>query len=234
MSISTTSNVVFDVSRFCSQLTDEPTVGSKVTDEPTFMRILGKAVASHDPSNDEVKGQHVVKLTLSGELLESVSCGVGERFGRIAADYCTRDSRGVVGCYLKRKFALPVSQVSVVVYTLKAYVADPDVSDEEAARVSGFLESKEGDKYIIVAVLASYGAESPLSPRRFVANFAGGNQSMLQRVATIEAGFIGDPRSPVGSPSLADVIDAREAFIALRDEAATVTEYDEKYSVVAD
>tara|TARA_R110000824_G_scaffold82768_2_gene207381 strand:- start:3686 stop:4375 length:690 start_codon:yes stop_codon:yes gene_type:complete len=229
MSSISTSKAIFDVSRFCSQISSDfegtTTVGSKVTDVDTFIKILTGAMASHDPSKDEVEGQHYVQLPLSGELLNSVSCGVGERFGRTAADYIPRDHRGVVGAYLKREFALPVSKVAVIVYTLEAYAADPDVSDEEVQRVTDFLVAK-GDPYVIVAVLASYGSESPLSPRRFVANFAG-NNVMQQRRDSIEAGIA----------DLSDSIASSVASDALRlifEEAAEVTEYDEKYCVVAD
>tara|TARA_R110002020_G_scaffold354958_4_gene567679 strand:+ start:215 stop:1018 length:804 start_codon:yes stop_codon:yes gene_type:complete len=265
---SLTSNVIFDVSSCCGALpsvspvydgslavgtstwtfSDEEnrTVGSKVTNVEVFLRILSEALASHDTDGDGVVGQHFVELPVTDELLESVTSGVGKRQGRTEADYVLRDHRGNVGAYLKRECALPAESVRVLVYTLEAYCADPEVTAEEAERVTRpFVIQKDGAKFwhpqitettndaekishVIVAVLADAGPKSPLSPRRFAANFAG-NNVMLERRDAIEATVYSG-----ASASSSEIGDALEALRLTYKEAAEVTEYDEKYCVVAD
>jgi hypothetical protein len=263
---SLTSNVVFGVSSFCNQLSGEATVGSKVTDVETFFPILSEALASHDESNDEVKGQHCVELPITDDgqgsftdtavaIRKSVMAGVGKRtrtegvpptvsavpltpeeeemmrtgswrseHPRGKKDYVKADHRGVVDCYLKREFALSVESVRVIVYTVDAYKADPQVPQEEYERV---MASADDVTHVIVAVLADAGPKAPLSPRRFVANLAGGNNVMLERLEAIEDALY-------EAPSPEQVTAAIKALRALTREAAEVTAYDEKYCVVAD
>ena len=63
----------------------------------------------------------------------------------------------------------------MVVYTREAHLADPDVvaNPTEAARISS------DTTHVIVAVLASAGPSSPLTPFRLVANLTGGNVEAL-------------------------------------------------------
>ncbi len=267
MSSLTSSNVTFDVSSFCNALpsvspvysednkygaptwtfADEEnrTVGSKVTNVEVFLRILSEALASHDTDGDEVAGQHCVELPVTDELLAAVTSGVGARQGRTEADYVLRDHRGITGAYLKRECALPAESVRVIVYTLEAYVSDPDVPAEEAERVTRpFVIQQDGVKFwhpqitettpdaekishVIVAVLADAGPKAPLSPRRFVANLAGGNNAMVARLEAIEDALY-------EAPSPDQISAAIKALRALTREAAEVTAYDEKYCVVAD
>jgi hypothetical protein len=142
-----------------------------------------------------------------------------------------------VGAYLKREFALPVSGVAVIVYSLDAYAADTDVSDEEVSRVASFLETKEGDRYVIVAVLASSGPASPLSPRRFAANFEGNKVMQSRRDVITEAIEWGGPvdDTPAAHREYArSEMYAKQALRLIYADAAEVTDYDAKYCVVAD
>jgi hypothetical protein len=70
--------------------------------------------------------------------------------------------------------AAPVDNVAVVVYTLDAYLKDPDCTPEETTRIKDM-----GPTHVLVAVLASAGKPSTLTAHRFVHNLAGGNLEAL-------------------------------------------------------
>jgi len=70
--------------------------------------------------------------------------------------------------------AAPVDNVAVVVYTKEAYLKDPDCTEEEHERINSL-----GCTHVLVAVLASSGKPSPLTPHRFIHNLAGGNREAL-------------------------------------------------------
>lgn len=153
---------------------DESVIGSKVEEPDAFWRELARAVRSHDFSKDRVPGQGLVALANAAGYLSS---GVGKRTDD-PSDYVARFYRGQVRLYLKRKFAAPVDSARAVVYTTKAYCRDPDVSDEEKEEIL-----KVGYTHMLVAVLASSGPPSPLSPYRFVHNLAGGNREAMEWTA---------------------------------------------------
>lgn len=161
----------FEVSNVCTAFGRE-TIGTKVLRFEPFFTLLGAALEQHDPSRDRVPGQHYI--VLSSEATKHVSAGVGRRSNNMNA-YVLRAHRGRVSAYLKRFLAEPVESVAVIVYTREAYLADPDVvaNPTEAARIVSDVT------HVIVAVLASAGPPSPLTPFRFVANLAGGNNEAL-------------------------------------------------------
>ena len=129
------------------------------------------AVAAHDLARDRVPGQHFIFLPRMAT--QHVSAGIGLRDGVPAHHYVTREHRGRVDCYLNREHAAQCDQVAVVVYTLDAYKADPEVDQTE---VNGFDNTVS---HVLVAVLAFAGPQAPLSPHRFVSNLAGGNREAL-------------------------------------------------------
>lgn len=147
-------------------------IGTRVTDLPAFMAVLGRAIEEHDFSKDEVPGQGFLMIP---DAVPLVSAGVGARTTD-PADYVCRVHRGVVSAFLKREKAATVEGCAAIVYTLEAYLADPDVlkEPEEAARVV-----EAGASHVLVAVLAFAGPKPPLTPHRFVANLAGGNNEAL-------------------------------------------------------
>ena len=104
-----------------------------------------------------------------------MSAGVGLRAEGGPEDYVLREWRGEVKAFLKRKFAAPVESLSVVVYTVAAYLADPQVDQSEREDIRN-----GGATHVIVAVLANAGPKPPAySPGRLVANLAGGNKDAL-------------------------------------------------------
>lgn len=143
-------------------------IGTKVTDSETFMAILADAIKAHDFSKDTVPGQGFLLLP---DAVPFVSAGVGPRSTN-PNDYVCRLHRSRVDCYLKREFAAPVEGCAAVVYSLAAYLADPDLEGEteEIKRITDLNPA-----YVIVAVLAFAGPKAALSPYRLTANLAGGN-----------------------------------------------------------
>jgi hypothetical protein len=160
-------------SDICSANRSE-TIGSKIIDDEGFCTAMCKAIEEYDFSSCRVPGQGFIHLPKEANV--SVSAGVGPR-SKNPQDYVLREHRGIVSAYLKREFAAPVTGVSLVVYTVEAYLKDPDVTPEEAKRIRDAT-------HIIVAVLAYAGPESsPLPPYRLVWNLAGGNLEALTYTA---------------------------------------------------
>ena len=154
-------------------------VGSKVTEPEHFMGYVEARVKAFDFDAQDTPGQGYMLLTHTA--CAHVSAGVGRHVkcydDNVAVDcYVLRRWRGQVKAFLKREHAAPVDSVAVVVYTRAAYLSDPDVAGDaaEVARVDA-----EGLTHVIVAVLASAGPRSPLSPGRLVSNLAGGNKDAL-------------------------------------------------------
>lgn len=175
-------------------------IGTSLKDskqEKSFYKQAEEIVRAFDFDAQPVLGQGYIPATsLTGFLLS----GVGLRTEN-PDDYVLRCHRGRVDAYLKRSHALPAKDVALIVYTRDAYFRDPDVVTDydEVSRVVS-LEAT----HILVAVLASAGPKSPLSPVRFVANLAGGNRE-----------------AATWSPEL------------IRAKAGTVMDYDKSWCVVA-
>jgi len=152
---------------------EEGTVGTKVwwQDQMDFLRVLYEEVEKFDWSSCRQPGQ--AYIVLPDKCCKWVSSGVGKRTMN-PEDYVIRSHRESVKLYLKRAFAAEVDNVAVVVYTLDAYLADPDIDEAETARILA-----TGCSHILVAVLAASGPKSPLTPTRFVHNLAGGNKEAL-------------------------------------------------------
>lgn len=160
----------------CSALSLTGVIGSKVTDHAGFMAALRGAIESHNFGRDRIPGQGLVQIP---DAIPFVSAGVG-RPTTDPSNYVLREYRGRVSAFLKRDFAAPVEGCAAVVYTMKAYLDDPDITPTEASRITAeslLLASNVSseDVYVLVAVLAFAGPQSQLGPYRFVANLAGGN-----------------------------------------------------------
>lgn len=146
------------------------TVGSKVVDPKGFMAALKKAVGTHDRSKDRVKGQHYILIPKSA--WTTVSAGVGRKTTN-PEDYVVRLHRGQPTLYLRREHAAEVEGLACVVYTREAYLSNQDIQNDlpEKERIEG-----SDCSHVMVAVLASAGPRSPLTPYRLVHNLAGGNK----------------------------------------------------------
>jgi hypothetical protein len=151
---------------------DKNTIGTKVTNKEHFLAILGEKLQTYAFPED---GHGFVSLD---ECLEDVTSGVADRDGMLRHMYHCREYRGEMCMFADRVAAYPAEHLNVIIYTLKAYLADPQVSHAERGRLSQYIiENTCGEPiYILVAVLATAGPVSPpLSSHRFVHNLAGGN-----------------------------------------------------------
>ena len=150
---------------------DPLTVGTKIIKPVSFFQAITSAVLTHDFSQDRIPGQGLIHCPAA---VPFVSGGVGRNINNPAA-YVLRSYRGSVHAYLKREFAEKVLDCNLIVYTLDAYLKDPDVSSEELTRIKDLAPD-----LVLVAVLATAdGYKSVLSPHRFVQNLAGGNNEAL-------------------------------------------------------
>lgn len=166
-------------SNICSAFEASGVIGSKVINHDGFMAVLRAAIEAHDFTQDRIQGQAF--LPLPRLVLPHVSCGTG-RHSSDHESYVLREHRGRVSAFLRRELAAPVESCAAVVYTMEAYLRDPDITTEEASRIVSEAMLGDDDKvsskdcYVIVAVLATAGPQSQLSPFRFVHNLAGGNK----------------------------------------------------------
>lgn len=201
------NDIRFAVSNICTAF-DPETVGSKVDLMATFMRLLEYAVRHHDTSKDRASGQHYI--VMPDEAKQTVSAGDGLKTDNVE-DYIIRYHREGPKMFLKRECAGEVKDLAVVVYTREAYFKDPDYDGEEDI----------GDAtHIIVAVLASSGPKSPVTPYRFVHNLAGGNNSYFR------------PDKLSEPPAMVHALDNHISW--LEHKAREVIDYWSKYAVVAD
>lgn len=144
-----------------------PCVGTRVTNFRALDELITGALETHDASKDRAPGQHYI--VLPAVACQYVSCGVGRRTAS-PEDYHVVVHRGRAEALLKREKAAPATSVAVVVYTLDAYLSDPDVTAKDRAEMLDLRPT-----HVVVAILAAAGPPSELSPVRFVHNLAGGN-----------------------------------------------------------
>jgi len=156
---------------------DFKAIGTKVhpAEIESFVSLVIQSIQDFDFSACREPGQGLIQLPQS--VCPMVSAGVGQRTDN-PDDYTVRKHRGKVGLYLKRFLASVSDKVSVVVYTAETYLNDPEIKEEEVARMK-----KGGFTHMLVAVLASTGSSSPLTPGRFISNLAGGNNEAMRWTA---------------------------------------------------
>lgn len=153
---------MFEISNICFAFAQEG-IGTLVTNKEAFFGVLQQALAEYDASQDRVAGQHIVRLPKRA--IDMVSCGYGKRTN-VPTDYVARKARdGSVGRFLRREKAAVAENVTVVVYTRNAYLADPNgLNDEpELTRIANSSAA-----YVIVAVIAWAGPMPPVNPKLFV------------------------------------------------------------------
>ena len=145
-------------------------MGSQVQNREIFLAAVSSAIETHDTTNDDAPGQHIIQMDPAVIDAAGVTCGVGRRTSSTEA-YHLVNWRGQVGAYLKREHAALPGTLKVVVYSREAWKVDPDV-------IKMGLPPFDED-YSIVAVLADpEGVTSSFSSTRLVANLAGGNKAV--------------------------------------------------------
>jgi hypothetical protein len=165
-------------------------VGTRVLDLDTLLNLIHVHFAK-DALEGEKKGQY--KLVLPAEACALVSSGEGLIEGRNPEDFHARLHRGEWGAYLKREFALPVTSVTAIVYSLEACKNDPDFAEEEIAE----MERLECTHSLVIFLATSQDefGTAPMTPTTFVRNLAGANEremSMTGDAVRTEAKQIND------------------------------------------
>ena len=145
-------------------------IGSKVGNKPAFREAIAEAILHHDTSRDRAEGQHFIVLSPEAVSQSEITCGVGKKTSNVE-DYVMREWRGNVQTFLKREKALPVAFCAVIVYTKEAYLADPQMSEEEKERV----QASEAQYYLVALLANADGVPNARSPYRLVDSIAGGN-----------------------------------------------------------
>ena len=144
---------------------EKMTIGTKVTHRNSFLAMLATKIDKTDFGN---LGQAYINLP---EALPFVSGSLARRAE--VRDAHVRVHRGHFGAYAPRALAERPDKLGVVVYTIDAYLRDPEVDAEE---VQNMLWGEI--KFVIVAVLATpagAGGNGVMGTYRFTSNLAGGN-----------------------------------------------------------
>jgi hypothetical protein len=195
---------------------NDHTIGAKVRCRPVFDILLNDAITAHDFTKGVVPGQAVLNLwTDASEFFVKypavaracVSSGMGRRTLN-PEDYVCRRYREQVHLFLKRSRASSfVHSLRAVVYTINAYLNDPDVQDtEEGIQLADCHTWYNPPTHVLVAVLAGE-VDGFVSPYRFVANLAGGNHEYAE-----------------GKKSYADLVNLAKDVKAHDDQWATVAD----------
>ncbi len=159
----------------CSKLVsafNDLTVGTKVTDKEGFDKTAIEVISQFDFASQRVPGQGFIPCD---DLAPFISAGVGRRTGN-PDDFIVRVYRGQADLYLRRHAAAEVERAAIIVYTREAYLADPDVTNDEGELS---LIERSAATHVLVSVLGFAGPKAPLSPYRLVHNLAGGNHEAL-------------------------------------------------------
>lgn len=153
------------ISDICTAFQEYNVIGTKAK-EGFDLTLLHQPILEHDTAGDKVAGQHYIVLDESFH--QYFSPGDGPKSDN-PNDYTILVHREGPKMFLCRKGGVETKSLAMVVYTLTAYLNDPDITPQEAERVFGAT-------HVIVAMLGSSVAEkSPVTPYRFVHNLAGGN-----------------------------------------------------------
>lgn len=171
--------IVFAVSSKCNAFERRGNVGTRVLECGPFVAALTTAVGTFDFAGQRTPGHGVVPLP--SDACRMVSAGVALRMEGGDGNYVMRKWRGIPTLFLRRERADAIpDEVSVIVFTVEAYLADPQVREdhEETRRIEGSQAT-----HVVVAVLATKGPHRQLSPRRFLAKVAAEDVTVLQLIA---------------------------------------------------
>ena len=137
-----------------------------------FNSTIIDLIGSHDPSGDRAKGQHFIMM--SGEQIADceITCGVGLNT-QDPSDYTLKNWRGRIQPFLKREHALPTSWCAVIVYDREAYLADPQMTEEEREKVL----SGNGTHFLVALLANAKDVPNAYGTYRFVGNLCGGNNA---------------------------------------------------------
>ena len=160
----------FEVASTLTAFNSTGVVGIKVVNHEGFFTELAAALESYSTTEDRVPGQHFVVLPKTAH--STVSAGVGKKREDRRA-YVISLHHGQPGIFLNRALAVEVEELTCIVYTREAYLADPGVAGD-AAEVERI--GRSGCSHVVVAVHASPGGPmSPPTPYQLVRDLVTGD-----------------------------------------------------------
>lgn len=154
--------------------TNDETVGSKVGNVSAFNSTMVELIENHDPSKDRARGQHFIMMNGDQVTESEITCGVGLNTTDIN-DYVHRLYRGRVQSFLTREHALPVDWCAVIVYDREAYLADPQMGDEERQ----WVLSTEHTHFLVALLANAKDVPNAYGTYRLVSNLCGGNNAFV-------------------------------------------------------
>jgi hypothetical protein len=183
-------------------------IGTHILDLPEVLTQIREALSDYTfPTSGPYAGKGMIPLP---NALEIVQPGVGPRELLTEDTLVLREHRGMEGAYLDRT-KVPVGEtqkVHAIVYTNSAFDKDPETTEEDRAQVA-----KAGASHVLITCLATGSLDGegrpPLSPKRFLLNVAGANDSYDPRHNKITLGMVAaaktaatlaeteDPRTPL-------------------------------------
>ncbi len=182
---------------------------------------------------DDIKAQYEsgqYSLPVPVAQLKFFSCGVGLHTHR-PEDYVVRKWRDNVQLFLRRGKAAEVRSCNLVVYTREAYLADPQLTEEQREWLL------PDTSHVLITCLAVGGPErAQHTVNRLARNIAGGNaewspEAIAQRIMTEHY----DAKQAEGmDPEI--LFGAALHLVAgyYTDKLAAAVEYDDRWCVVAD
>ena len=162
----------------------EGAVGTLITQVNPYLDLLSDQIVSFSfPKDGDSAGQGFIPIP-GGEGL--VLPGIGLRTLLSETTGVIREHRGEKQLCLDRTKADigHADSVAAIVYTLDAYLKDPEVSKEDKK------SAEEGPyTHVLITTLGFKGpkGEPPVSPHRFARNIAGGNRKYLSTGKSIVA-----------------------------------------------
>jgi hypothetical protein len=157
---------------------DGTAVGTVVTKPEKLLQFIKDTVEAN-PEVFPANGQGFFMMNEPARTM--VTAGVALRTFN-PEDYIPREHRGVVDSYIRRdrvnRMDLIPDGVAAIVYTIDAYINDPETTDKEKEALV-----KGGITHVLVTILAFKGPKPPQSVIRFVLNLAGANARYQEMTA---------------------------------------------------
>lgn len=139
---------------------DDDTVGTKVTAKGEFLEILRQAITKDGDTvltneNPDYAGSGF--FALPSDAFHTVRCGVAMKEGLTSQDKHIKNHRGDDLIFALPRCAAPLTELTVLVYTIDKYLSDPEVQ-EKSEECEALLA--EEVSHVIVAIHAGPGERS--------------------------------------------------------------------------
>jgi len=208
---------------FLSAFQEKNVVGSKVlSGEAELMKLTIEALQR----TDKLTGIDTIELP--SDAYHLVRNGSAPREGLKSKDFHNKLYRGRIHQFALPHCALPVTNLSVQVYGIEEYLAEDDVTRNEAN-----AHKAEGSTHVITAVHAGH---AELDPYRLAYNVSGGNQKFIPSTRLDETSCLicsvdGEETSRIPAGILAGDVLLLHKIVDLSKKA---TDYADRWVTIAD